>query len=240
MIKHVLPALLTIAIASAAATNLNAADLSLEEILAKWLAATEEIQVFETDFERSTYDQVFRVEKRAVGHFHLDLPNAGRISVRPATMPHSAKNAKTMRQGKVYAVKSDLGEIWEWTSKTCKQTDPKTGQSEEIDLVQHGSGGWFDVSDFCKSRPVVLGVDPIRLQDECDIELKDITTDQIGLTAHARSDSKMAKSVSSIDMLLDASTFLPNAVKLTDRAGHIETVYVYTNVVAVPKSDVQP
>lgn len=234
LIAIVLAAALTMA---GGTTRAGAAEPGLDEVLSAWLAATSEIQVFEAEFDRFVYDEVFCIVKRGVGDVRLELPDQGRLVVRAANV----RAGKTLRMSDTcFVAKPDYSEIWEWTGEACTQTDPTSGQYQRFVLAEHEPGSLFDFSRFSRCIPAQLGVDAKRFQQECDFELREVTDDRIRLTGRPHADAELAKDFQTIDVLLDAATYLPHAVRTTDPSGNLQTVYVYSSVVATPVGVARP
>jgi hypothetical protein len=216
-----------------------AEDLSVEQVLERWQTAVSNVAVYEASFKRLVYDDVFRVRNDAIGEVWLEGPRAGRLAVRPDQVPGDPQQRKLKLGDTVYKVRADRAEIWEWNSDRLKHTDPETGMSEENPFSKEPGSeqarqSWFwmfDPTTLVGSFRIVLGLEPRRLGEECDLALPpESRVEVIALTATPRSGSELARQFERIDVQLDKHTYLPRAVRIIDPAGNLETVYSYSDV----------
>jgi hypothetical protein len=110
----------TLVFCSAQFTDVCAADAGVEEVLECWQAAVANVRVYEASFQRYVYDHVFQVRTQGVGEVRLEPPHAGSLTVRPDEIPADPQQRKLKVRNnvydfdKVYKIKADRAEIWEW------------------------------------------------------------------------------------------------------------------------------
>lgn len=202
----------------------------LLRILKEWERESAKFKKLYGEHRRYVYDSVFQVEKRSIGRFWFEAPDMGRIDIQPdpAVKPGAVNPKKVGKDGKPYTVQPDKEQQWVSNGEEVIQvnTDEKTIEIFPIPDEIRGE----NIVD--SPLPFLFGMKAEKAQRRYKLStgsLHDPQQKQYHLIAYPR-DRRDARNWSRAEVLLDATTFFPMAIKLIDPGGNSETVFRFHNV----------
>lgn len=211
----------------------------LEDLLVVWEQQSSKVNRLRGDIRRFTYDSVFSVEKRAVGVFWYQNPDLGRIDFGSVKVPDPGINPdKKDANGKPYTIESDVPQRWICTGKQIFiiHDDKKLYDKIDIPAQQQGKNIINGPLPFlfglkaeqAKTRYMLSLGDKHFPQGKVE-KLANGKTRQWPPQVHIVAVPKLevdAREWSRAEVMLDASTFIPMAIKLFNPQGTMETVYL--------------
>jgi TIGR03009 family protein len=202
----------------------------LEPILREWEEKTAIIKRLRGSHQRYEYDEVFGIEKRAIGEFWFEAPDKGRIDFQPAPLPDPPINqGKKTARGEFYRIQAEEPLTWNCDGKSILQVEhtAKTYGMAEIPPQNQGE----NIMD--SPLPFLFGMkaDKIRERYRLSLGEKHDKTGNDGRKKYHIVASPLlesdARNWQRAEVLLDAQYCLPGAIRLIDPAGTKETVYVF-------------
>lgn len=201
------------------------------DVLREWEKKTAIIQRLRGTHQRYEYDDVFAVEKRAVGEFWHEAPDKGRIDFEPPKqLPTPAINTKKKTAaGQPFQVQSEEPQSWVCDGKSIIQVDhtPKTYGLAEIPLQHQGE----NIMDG--PLPFLFGMKAEKIIHRYKLSLGS-QHDKSGSDGRKKYHivalplmQSDARNWQRAEVILDAEYCLPSAIRLIDPAGSKETVYVF-------------
>lgn len=200
----------------------------LARVLAEWEQKTARITKLQGRHERYEYDDVFTVEKRAVGSFWFEAPDKGRIDFDPGAIPTPPVNPqKRSATGVPYSVQPEDQQSWVCTGTEILQIDVKEKQYSLIQIPpQHRGQNIID-----GPLPFLFGVKADQLKERYKLSIGDkhgVPGSDQRVNYHivaAPLRINDAQEWSRAEVLLDAEYCLPTAIRLIDPGGQKTTVY---------------
>lgn len=203
----------------------------LEPILREWEEKTAIITKLRGAHQRYEYDEVFGIEKRAVGEFWYQSPDKGRIDFKaPDELPDPPVNPrKKTARGEPYQIQAEDPLTWNCDGRSIVQIEhtPKTYGMAEIPPQNQGQ----NIMD--SPLPFLFGMKADKIKQRYRLSLGS----QHGKTG---SDGRKkyhvvalpllqsdARNWQRAEVILDAQYCLPSAIRLIDPGGTKETVYVF-------------
>lgn len=206
----------------------------LEAVLREWEQKTAIITRLRGAHQRYEYDEVFAVEKRAIGKFWYEAPDKGRIDFEPAPLTDTKTgkplvSRKRNAAGQPYELQAEEPLTWNCDGKSIIQVehDTKTYGVAEIAPQYQGE----NIMD--SPLPFLFGMkaDKIKQRYKLSLGQQNGKSGNDGrkkfhivalplLQADARNWQRA-------EVILDAEYCLPSAIRLIDPAGSKETVYVF-------------
>ncbi len=194
-------------------------DPRLQQVLQLWAQKTKVIRKLEGNHTRVTYDEVFKVEKRARGLFYYESPDKGRIDVSVVKVEDSTKG----RPG--FTVQSDLPSRWICDGLRVTSLDDVRKVATILPIPKEGQGA--NIMDG--PLPFLFGMPAEKAKKRYRFELLKITKDDVWLQVLPRTRTD-AMNWKEAKVILMKDTFLPRAVQLLDPTGNRTTVYQFTGL----------
>lgn len=204
----------------------------LDLILTNWERAGQITQRLEGKHRRYIYDFVFNVEKWSEGEFYYEAPDKGRIDLNEPDGFVAGKVRE--RNGKPFAIQKDKPERWvcDGTQVVAIDEDRKEYQRIPIPVESRGQ----NIADG--PLPFLFGISKKKIVMRYNITLHDDPAEggQHDLKAgkiHLRVQplwQQDAANWQTAEIMLDAKTYLPHAIRLIHPGGNAETVYVFYEV----------
>jgi TIGR03009 family protein len=204
----------------------------LLKVLKDWEIASGKFDRLQGDYYRWTYEFVFNVEKRAYGKFWFEAPDKGRIDMNPWKSTEKPRtlgiDGKPLQGGKPFKVQPGKEEQWisNGTQIIWVDTDKKAIDIYPIPKELQGKG----ITD--SPLPFLFGIKADKAQRRFSLSAGKHHNPKQGvihLIAYPRLLGD-ARNWSRAEVMLDAKTFYPQAIKLIDPGGGKETVYKFYNV----------
>ena len=201
-------------------------------ILSNWEKAGEITKKLEGKHRRYIYDFVFHVEKWSEGEFYYEAPDKGRIDL---DAPKNFKEGQTrQRNGKNFAIQSDKAERWVCDGTQIVAIDEQRKEFQRIPIPVENRGQ--NITDG--PLPFLFGISKEKIVMRYNITLHD-NPDQGG--QHNIQEGRIHLKVKPLwqqdasnwqeaEVMLDAKTYLPHAIRLIHPGGNAETVYVFYDV----------
>jgi TIGR03009 family protein len=200
----------------------------LWQLLVLWENTTKGYNKLSGKHRRFVYDSVFQVEKRSDGEFFYEAPDKGRIDIKPVEIAEGEKSQRLNPQGKPFALKSDLSEIWICDGKHIAQAkDNGVEKFYEVYNIPKMNQG---VNIMDGPLPFLFGLPAREAVQRYDFTLLPNTNEKfiwLHVLPKREQDQRNWKEA---QVILDRKTFLPFAVKLVDPAGTTETVYRFSDL----------
>lgn len=221
------------AISSPLQAESSATPAELEDVIARWEKRSAEVQTLHARFQRVIYNDLFQVEKRAVGEIAFAAPNKARITVRGAKL---TKGAGSRESG--HTLNRDRDDIWLWTGTHAYSIDPKKKTYDAFDIQRHTNNeepsGWLGqfvqhISRPQNCLPFVVGIGEMNLKRRFAITLNEKTDTEIRLLLKPLAESDH-RNYRQVEVTLDARSFATTNLRFQDPTGHSETVYVFSEI----------
>ncbi len=201
-------------------------------ILTNWEMAGDATKKLEGKHRRYIYDYVFNVEKWAEGEFYYESPDKGRIDI---MVPKNFKEDQTReRDGKVFTIQKDKAERWICDGTQVLAIDEERKEFQRVPIPVQNRGK--NIADG--PLPFLFGISKEKLMMRYNISLHDDpqqggqhNLDQGRI--HLRVQPLWQQDAANWQMaeiMLDAKSYLPHAVRLMHPGGNAETVYVFYDV----------
>jgi len=206
-------------------------DPELEQILTNWERAGDVTDRLEGKHYRYIYDFVFNVQKVSQGEFYYESPDKGRIDLdEPETLP----DGPIMVRGKKFDIRSDKAERWICDGTQVVAIDEERKEFQRIPIPVESRGQ--NIADG--PLPFLFGISKEKIKVRYNITLHD---DAAEGGQHNQQAGKIhlkvkpnyqadAANWQSAEIMLDARTYLPHAIRLIHPGGNAETVYVFHDV----------
>lgn len=215
----------------------------VKEILDRWQAATEANCYYYAEGHRYVYDAVFEVETR--GRFRTASDFTGRMLLRlePDEIEPGAASKRVGKNGKPFAVRTDLSEILLFDEHVITDFLPKQRVAIRYPKPQESatSKHVFDFAAiFWGNRDrfeFLAGRSPRTFINSHRFKLVDETPESVHLQSSPKQESSSNDDESQIELILDRRTYRLKAVKFWDITGNCETVYVYEHTKVNQPSD---
>ncbi|MCG6155484.1 hypothetical protein [Rubinisphaera margarita] len=204
----------------------------LNFILDNWEKAGDVTERLEGKHIRYIYDHVFFVEKWAAGEFYYEAPDKGRLDL--AAPSAFEKGKKRVRNGKEYTIEADKPERWicDGTQVYAIDEDRREYQRLPIPIDSRGK----NIVDG--PLPFLFGISKEKVLMRYHVMLHTAETggkhDLNQGIIHLRVKplwQQDAANWQEAEVMLNAKSYLPSAIKLIHPGGNAETVYVFQDVV---------
>jgi len=214
------------------AMRVQAVNPALMKVLQDWHNKTKTIEKLQGEHERWTYEPVFAIAKKSEGKFYYESPDKGRIDLAPGA-PEKIKDedptqpgvqTKEPGTGKLYTVKLDKPERWICDGTQILRVDDSEKLYEIVPIPPAHQGN--NIMDG--PLPFLFGLPPQKALERYKLTLnKPPSENTIWLEAWPlqKADASLWQRA---DVLLDATTFLPIAVKLYDLTKQQQGITLYT------------
>lgn len=220
------------------AEDAAAKPLDVETVLKNWHERISEYQGVKGTFVRTTYDNVFEMQKLSKGTFNVN--RSGEAAY--CWDGHKPENPrlKTGKDGKPYILEADQDEAWYWVNSTIIQVNKSNSTFDRIripkDLSDEPEEGFFGFKfypsmwkEFWLSRPYLLGMPPEELQQRFEISIEKQMDEKVQLKFRPKEQRDLVF-FSEASLILDLKTYLPYALKTVDPPGSKEIVHLFSNV----------
>lgn len=197
------------------------ADKALVKILDDWGNASAQIRELRGEHRRFVFEDVFKTEKRSVGHFYYMAPDKGRIDLEPVAI---AKDDTSRKKG--YKLLPDRAERWICDGNQIITINDEAKEYEKFPLPVEMRGQ----NIINGPLPFLFGLKANEAHARFELELiptKDPT--KVVIVARPRQPHDQAN-YSEARILLDTKANLPDGVRLVDPAGTRVTEYFFENL----------
>ena len=200
---------------TAAPLQMPAADPVLDPFLKAWHDRTRQIRKLEGTHYRWIYDLTFNVEMRSSGNFYYESPDKGRIDIEPID---PQKDTVPPAQG--FSLKPDRPQKWVCDGKQILQINTADRTFESVPIPpQHQGANIMD-----GPLPFLFGMPPEKAKQRYDMKIVGQQNGQVFLKVLPRTPADAAN-WQKADVILNGTTFLPEAVQLLDPSGNKRTAY---------------
>ncbi|MDB5388422.1 MAG: hypothetical protein JWM11_4068 [Planctomycetaceae bacterium] len=199
----------------------------MEAILKEWEEKSAKVTRLEGEFERTTYDDVFEVQKVSKGKYCFANPDKGSFHQTAIDVPPNSVGKRiSEKSGKPFRLKSGPNERWicDGTKIIKFDDDQKDKVYEEILIPEQDRGQNIRNAPL----PFVFGMKAAEAKQRYSFVLdkektneKQIRVKVIPLLPQDIANYKVA------EVILDRATCLPLAVKLTSPTGTSQDVYMF-------------
>ena len=227
-------------------------DPLLEDLLAQWSTASEEIKRLEGEHTRIVYDGLAETERRSEGKFYYEKPDKGRIEIVPVEPTPALKKARAREVADAKAQKRKSGVRTKLTNDVPPQStdEPYDLQPDQQELWCCDGQRVYNL-DVAKKEalvaqlpadmqgrnimdsplPFLFGMPPEKAKQRFELSFSRPFEPKSGkaylkILPRLKSD---AGTWIQATVILDLEQFLPMAVQLVDPAGTKITVYTFTN-----------
>ena len=204
----------------------------VRKILQDWEYASGKFKKLQGEHHRWIYDFVFNLEKRTKGSFWFESPDKGRMDIEPWTSTAKprvlGKNGKKLPGGKPFKVQPGKEEQWVSNGKEISVVNVAEKTIEVFPIPKDIQGQGITESPL----PFLFGMKAKKAEVRYDLSAgphNNPARGRIHLIAFPRL-AKDARNWSRAEVMLDAKTFYPQAIKLIDPSGNSETVYQFSGV----------
>lgn len=204
----------------------------LKWVLETWEKQGKNMAKLEGKHKRFVYDFTFGVEKRSSGEFYYEAPDKGRLDVTPVKVATGELNKKGPR-GKQFYVKPDKAEAWISDGVHISAIDVTRKEYQRLEIPEQGRGK--NIVDG--PLPFLFGISVEKAKARYRMQLHtrenggmhDLKKGIVHIKVYPlwRQD---AANWEEAEVLLNASTFLPTAIKLVHPGKNSETVYTFYGV----------
>ncbi len=207
-------------------------DPQLDRVLNDWYKNTRGIEKLQGTHRRFTFESTFQIVKVSAGKFYFEAPDKGRIDLEPLaeTDLHDADpdtegvQIPETSQNKLYTVKPDQPEQWICDGTQIMRID-NAARTYEVSTIPEEHRG-MNIMDG--PLPFLFGLPPEKAKERYAMTLVPLPSQPnsvyLVVTPLLRQD---AANWQKADVLLDAKTFLPTAVKLLDPSGNRVTLFSF-------------
>ncbi|HEX6987040.1 MAG TPA: PASTA domain-containing protein [Planctomycetaceae bacterium] len=208
-----------------------AVDPQLERVLSDWHQKTKDIKKLQGRHRRWTFESVFQVANVSSGKFYHEAPDRGRIDLEPEDVARLA-DADPAQDGvqiaqpgtqKLFTVKPDQPERWICDGEQILKVDDAAKTYEVVPIPpQHRGANIMD-----GPLPFLFGMPPEKAKQRYAMKLgasPDANSIYLVVTPLLADD---AANWQRADVMLDAKTYLPTAVKLLDPSGNRVTLFSF-------------
>jgi len=193
------------------------------QILEAWEQRTAKIKRMKGQFSQMEYDAVFKVEKRAVGKYWFEGPDKARLDFgADSKLPDPPQN----KIGNViYTVQAADPKVWICSGDEILDIDIKERTYDRVQIPVSSRGENIQNSPL----PFLFGMkanEVIKRYRLAIGSMHDPANGKVHIVAYPLV-AAMRREFSRAEIVLDATTFHPTALKLWDPSGNKETVYVF-------------
>jgi len=195
----------------------------LEAVLDNWEEKTSQIAKLKGNFVKTSYDNVFEVQKLARGEFMYEAPDKGYYTFEGSNL----KNTKVKHndQGVPFKLEPDTDEKWYCTGDEIYQLNVTDRTYDRVDIPKENRGK--NIIDG--PLPFLFGMKKDQAVRRYTLELIKADQRQIRLKVKPKLQHDL-QNYSEAEIILDARTYLPYAVKLLDPPGTKTTVHMFEGV----------
>ncbi|MDQ3331423.1 MAG: hypothetical protein M3552_12340, partial [Planctomycetota bacterium] len=217
------------------ALRVPAVDPKLEAVLNDWFKKTGNIQKLQGQHRRWTFEPVFQVAKISIGKFYYEAPDRGRIDLTSENPPALAKlDVDPVKEGvqilqpgtnNVFTVKEDVGESWICDGTQIVRIDESQKTFEVVPIPPEHRGR--NIMDG--PLPFLFGLPPEKAKQRYNMTLRasqQPNSIYLEVLPLQRNDASLWQKA---DVMLDATTYLPTAVRLLDNKGQGTTLYTFND-----------
>ncbi|MGC1275821.1 MAG: PASTA domain-containing protein [Planctomycetaceae bacterium] len=207
-------------------------DPQLDRVLNDWFQKTRGINKLQGDHRRYTYEATFQVVKVSEGKFYFEAPDKGRIDLEPVdekSLKDSDPNAEGVQipeagQQKLFTLKPDQPEQWVCDGTQIMRVD-NAAKTYEVSTIPKEHRG-KNIMDG--PLPFLFGLPPEKAKQRYAMTLQPLPPERgvvyLVVTPLLKQD---AANWQRADVMLDARTYLPTAIKLLDPSGNRVTVFSF-------------
>lgn len=215
----------------------NPPPADLDTILKNWHEQVSQYHGVNTSFKKTSYDDVFEVQKMGAGTLKVNRSGEAEYIVRGLGI-HQNIRTKTNSRGKPYHLEPDQDETWYWgnrkiillniTDRTFDQIDipdPKP-DSKKSSIFGSFYSGFFNGIFL---QPFLLGMPPEELKQRYDVTILKQNAEQVRIAFKPITQQDL-QNLSEAELILNLKTYLPYALKIVDPPGTKTTVYLFEEI----------
>jgi TIGR03009 family protein len=209
------------------------ADPQLDRVLTDWFNKTRGIKKLQGVHRRFTFESTFQVVQVAAGKFYYEAPDKGRIDLANED-PEKLEDADPQAEGvqipesgqkKLFTLKPDQPEQWICDGTQIMRID-NSAKTYEVSTIPEEHRG-TNIMDG--PLPFLFGLPPEKAKQRYAMTLVPLPPDRNSIYLVVTPlTSQDASNWQRADVMLDATTFLPTAVKLLDPAGKRVTLFAFS------------
>ncbi len=205
-------------------TDLSPVTEEVAAIMDKCDAASREIQTLEAKINRTVYNLVFEVEKRAEGEVRYQSPDKISLDLRPTEIPPAKMGLRVGRPGQPFRLEADQAVSWLWLPDQIAMANPdkktfERTQKTDLPLL---------LFRLIARPPLLVGVNSQQARREWNLTFERQRDQAVILRALPRTAAGKAQCKQCL-VMINTNTWQVDAVKLFDTSGSLETVYQITN-----------
>ena len=202
----------------------------MEWILKTWEQQGNTMKRLEGKLERYTYDFTFNVEKRASGEFYYESYDKARLDIQPVKIKKGSVNEHGPR-GRKFTIQPDEPKIWISDGINVSMINVVRKEYQRLVIPPEGRGK--NIVDG--PLPFLFGISAEKAKARYRMELyrdtqkggmHNLKKGIVHLRVYPLWKQDAANWVQA-EVLLDAKTFLPTAIKLIHPGGTTEMVYTF-------------
>jgi len=228
----------------------NEAVPPVSQILADWQAASRSIERAQVEFTRYAYDQIYRTEKRSMGRLYLESPQHGVYELQAAEIGPDDVSRRMQANGQPYAIEADSPSLVFWDNRRVVVAYPDQYAFDEFVIPRlspiQPAGSftrlWYSLASPARLLPGVVGVHADGFLDRFEWSVLAGDDRKQILVGRPITDEDQLE-ISELQVILDASTHLPQATRLIPPGGEREVVLVINEFIvndAVPQGEWRP
>ena len=197
------------------------APAALQQLLQNWSDSSAKIEKLQGKHKRHVFDHVFQTEKRAEGVFYYEAPDKGRIDLKPAEIGPRDVSIQQAK-GVPYKLQPDKEERWICNGTEIMQIKDAEKAVDIIPIPANGQGA--NIMDG--PLPFLFGMPPDKALRRYEMKIVQENAQKALLTVKPRWQQDAAN-WREAQVVLSKDNYLPEAVKLIDPAGNLETWYQF-------------
>lgn len=194
-------------------------------VLQQWEQFGKRTEKLEGKHSRIVYDDTFQVMKVSQGEFYYESPDKGRLDLKAVDLGKDPAPQKGPNE-KMYQVQSETPEVWICDGTTITHISLSRKEYEQVPIPQEAQGQNIIDSPL----PFLFGLTVEKARNRYILKtgvMHDPAKGIVHLVAKPMLPGDAAE-WSEAEVILDASTFLPTAIKLTAPGNNGTTVYKFS------------
>jgi len=191
-------------------------------ILQTWETQSGTVTRSRGEFSRIEYDKIMLSAKCALGKYWYEGPDKGRMDFSPN---EAATGKEVKKRNQVFTCNPDQAKTWICNGKEILDIDIVKKEYNRIKIPAQYQGQ--NIADG--PLPFLFGMNAQKMQQRYMLELGSLHDPHkiIHIIAYPKLAAEQ-REYRVAEVLLDPTTYLPQAVQLMDTTGNKETVYVFS------------
>lgn len=191
-------------------------------ILQTWEKQSGAVNRSKGEFTRIVYNKIFQTADCATGRYWYEGPDKGRMDFTPN---EAAAGKQVKKRDQTFACQPDQAKTWICNGKDILDIDIVKKEYNRIEIPAQYQGQ--NIADG--PLPFLFGMKAQKMEQRYLLELGTLHDPQkiIHIIAYPRLAAEQ-REYRVAEVLLDPTTYLPQAVQLMDPTGNKETVYIFS------------